>query len=465
MSAGSLVVVGDTLLDTDIDGHTHRLCPDAPAPVVDVRGHASRPGGAGLAALLAHQQGAVVTLLTGWGEDDAGLTLANRLRDRVRVVGLPFGGSTVCKTRVRAADRSLVRLDSGQGTVLDDPIGAEAREALRAADAVLVADYGRGTSRNQALRAALQALPEDVPLVWDPHPRGAEPVMRTDLVTPNRFEAAAFLGQAPSDNAADMATDLVKLWGCRSVAVTLGADGAVLSRGDPSGTSTTRPPAGMGGVVDLCGAGDGFAAAATVALLRGASCAEAVVAAVTAASRFVTSTDMQQWTPARGAPKSEVGELPDAIELVARVRARHGRVVATGGCFDLLHPGHVRLLERARAMGDALVVCLNSDASVRKRKGPNRPVLSVTDRICLLSALSSVDAVVVFDENDPSAVLRQLRPDVWVKGGDYDGVALPEAEVVRRYGGRTELIPFEDGFSTSRLVDSLRPATEGEGGA
>jgi rfaE bifunctional protein nucleotidyltransferase chain/domain len=139
-------------------------------------------------------------------------------------------------------------------------------------------------------------------------------------------------------------------------------------------------------------------------------------------------------------------------EAVAEVRVRGGTVVATGGCFDILHAGHVSCLEAARRMGDALVVLINSDASVRRLKGPGRPVMSVAERARVLLALSCVDAVEVFDEDDPRAALDRLRPDVWVKGGDYSGRAIPEAELVEGWGGRVALVPYLDGHSTTSIL-------------
>jgi rfaE bifunctional protein nucleotidyltransferase chain/domain len=141
-----------------------------------------------------------------------------------------------------------------------------------------------------------------------------------------------------------------------------------------------------------------------------------------------------------------------AQSIIARTRARGGTVVATGGCFDLLHAGHVRLLKQARALGDCLIVCLNDDASVRRLKGPGRPLVPGEDRAAVLSALDCVDAVVVFDEDTPEAILARLKPDIFAKGGDYAVADLPEAELVKSWGGQTVLLPYLEGRSTSLLV-------------
>ncbi|GAA4866151.1 MULTISPECIES: D-glycero-beta-D-manno-heptose 1-phosphate adenylyltransferase [Saccharopolyspora] len=439
----NLVIIGDALLDADLTGTATRLCPDAPVPVVDLDARRRRPGGAALAALLAAEEGADVTLIAGRGDDAAGRELDRLLAGRVRLVDVPFLGGTPTKTRVRADGRSVVRLDAGDGTAADVPLGEAVQEALRDADAVLVADYGRGVARNTWLRRELSRLPPHVPLVWDPHPRGAEPVARADLVVPNHAEAARLSGATAPDAAA---TALWRHWECGAVAVTLGARGAVVV---PPGAHLPAPevPAGS----DVCGAGDGFAVAVVRALAAGAPIAEAVRAAVEEASRFVAAGGAATWTTEA---EQGAGRQPgrSAFDLVRQVRGGGGRVVAAGGCFDLLHPGHVNLLDRARSLGDALVVCLNSDDSVRRLKGSDRPVVRAEDRRRLLEALECVDAVVVFDETSPCELLAELRPDVWVKGGDYEVERLPETRVVESYGGRTVLVPLVAGYSTSRLL-------------
>jgi len=193
VSPAPLVVLGDTVLDADLEGAAERLCPDAPVPVVDVTAQRRRPGGAGLAALLAAGAGPDVVLVTALGADPAGRELADLLAGQVQVVRMPLRGSTVCKTRVRAVGQSLLRIDSGDGRAADGPVDDRLRDALRRAGAVLVADYGRGVTANPAVRDVLAEVAGHVPVVWDPHPKGAPPVPGCTLVTPNEAEVAGLV--------------------------------------------------------------------------------------------------------------------------------------------------------------------------------------------------------------------------------------------------------------------------------
>jgi rfaE bifunctional protein nucleotidyltransferase chain/domain len=195
-------------------------------------------------------------------------------------------------------------------------------------------------------------------------------------------------------------------------------------------------------------------------LADGHSIDAAVTEAVRSASLFVAAGGAAA-VPAAGAGHERCAppaDGDDALAVAAAVRATGGTVVATGGCFDLLHPGHIATLQAARSLGDCLIVCVNSDASVRRLKGPGRPVVGEHDRAAVLRALRCVDGVLVFDEDTPAQALERLRPDVWAKGGDYDGRDLPEAAVLRRWGGQAVVLPFVDGKSSSRLIEeaSLR---------
>lgn len=462
MAAHPLVIVGDAMLDVDIDGTATRLSPEAPVPVVDAEQRWERPGGAGLAAALAARTETDVVLVTALGDDSAGRSLAELLAAAgVRTAALPLAGTTVCKTRIRAGGQSMLRLDHGDGAVTDDALPAEVVRALRTARAICVADYGRGVAGHQQIRALLIELAGRIPIVWDPHPRGATPTPGCTLVTPNQAEAQHFCADHRESK---RGAELVKHWRAEAVCITRGARGALLT--NPVGDPIQIPVADrtLMGHPDACGAGDRFAVAVTVALSTGAPVREAVATAVDKAARFIAAggaVGVSSAVPLPAGGGSLIGtEKPyitsDVEELSNLLRRRGGVVVATGGCFDLLHTGHVRLLAQARELGDQLVVLLNSDRSVRALKGASRPVMAAADRARVLSALACVDAVCIFDDLTPDGPLARLQPDIWVKGGDYTEADLPEAAVVRRHGGDVVLLPTVAGYSSSNLIAAAR---------
>ncbi|MEU4477515.1 PfkB family carbohydrate kinase [Micromonospora sp. NPDC023966] len=458
--SGPLVVVGDALLDRDVAGVVGRVAPDAPVPVLDERSAVDRPGGAGLAALLAAGQDTEVALVTALADDTGGARLAELLAGAgVAVYPMRLPGATAEKIRLRAGGQTLLRLDRGGEPRPPGEPSEAVLDLLSRARAILVSDYGRGLARQPTLRAALAEAA--APVVWDPHPRGPAAVAGARLTTPNLGELRGLTGDAGAGSALSTATragqELRRRWRVGAVAVTMGPDGAVLCH---SGSTplVVPPPSTLEHVEDTCGAGDRFAATAALALADGASVAEAVQAAVEAASAYVAAggaAGLHRATEPPAAP----AVARTAEELVADVRADGGTVVATGGCFDILHAGHLATLQAARRLGDCLVVCLNSDRSVRGLKGPDRPLNPEQDRARLLAALDCVDAVVVFDEPTPHQVLARLRPDVWVKGGDYAGDGapeLPEAELVHRWGGRVVTVPFLAGRSTTGTISAAR---------
>ncbi|WP_091341375.1 bifunctional heptose 7-phosphate kinase/heptose 1-phosphate adenyltransferase [Micromonospora rhizosphaerae] len=470
---GPVVVIGDTLLDRDVEGVVNRLCPDSPVPVLDETTYVDRPGGAGLAAVFAAAQGGEVALVTGLADDAGGARLSSLLAAAgVQLYALPLVGATPEKIRLRARGRVLLRHDRGGSPGEPGNPGEAVLRLIARASAVLVSDYGRGVARQPALRAALAAT--RAPVVWDPHPRGPAAVPGVHLLTPNESEARELAKLPPGASrlvtASRGAQTLRQRWRAGAVAVTLGGEGALLCH---AGSTPLVVPAPASAEGDTCGAGDRFATAASLALARGALVSEAVQEAVAEASAYVAAggvaTALPQ--PVRAAPPTVVGHGGDRIgaaaagAVVAEVRAAGGTVVATGGCFDLLHAGHVATLQAARQLGDCLVVCLNSDASVAGLKGPDRPVVSQGDRSRLLAALSCVDAVMIFDEPTPDAALSWLRPDIWVKGGDYatggGDETLPEAEILGRWGGHTVLVPYLDGRSTTDMIAAARSGRQG----
>ncbi|MEU8927112.1 D-glycero-beta-D-manno-heptose 1-phosphate adenylyltransferase [Kitasatospora sp. NPDC048545] len=459
-----LVVIGDALLDRDVVGVVERLSPEAPVPVVDQVEVRSRPGGAGLAAVVAARGTRPVVLVTALATDPAGRELAQLLREHgVQVVDLGLAGPTPVKSRVRADGRSLIMLSqaTGRPAPLLRPLSARERTTVLGAAAILVSDYGRGVSEDASVRSAVEAAVSRCPVVWDPHPRGDVPVPGVRLITPNSREAAHFARHVEGSGLRadiDRGLELVRTWSAATVAVTRGADGAVLV--DASGTSALVVPCPEVPHGDSAGAGDCFAATAAGLLADGRLVSQAVTRAVAVAAGFVAAGGASSVSdPLPGEGGIRPGADEDALAVVARVRAAGGTVVATGGCFDLLHTGHVALLERARRLGDCLVVCLNDDESVGRLKGPERPVVSAADRAAVLRSLASVDGVVVFPENTPEDALERIRPDIYVKGGDYRIDDVPEAALVEGWGGRTVILPYLDGRSTTNMIDRIARGT------
>ncbi|GAA1999792.1 D-glycero-beta-D-manno-heptose 1-phosphate adenylyltransferase [Brevibacterium samyangense] len=476
-----LVVVGDVLLDTDVVGHAERLSPDGPVPVVDVDRARHRPGGAGLAALLLAADGVPVTLVTALGDDAAAAHVRSGLVGVHVVNGLLPSGTPV-KKRVLADGRVVTRLDENCGPDPAPGVTEEMCAAVRAAHAVLVSDYGRGLLADPRLREALEDAATRVPVVWDPHPRGAPPVPGVRALTPNLPEALGLAGHgsAPASPAAGTraASALAAELPVDAVVVTLGEAGAVLAENGTAGRFVPGVPASG----DTCGAGDRFAGSLLVALDRGEALTDAVGTANRLASAFIARggvgtvlaeqesgaahlTGTPGTGPSRGHGddgRNDDGAVPGTddratvLASLAEVRSRGGRIVATGGCFDLLHAGHARTLEAARRLGDVLVVCLNSDASVHRLKGDGRPIVREDDRAELLRALRYVDHVLIFDEDTPEAVLAQIRPDIWVKGGDYTPELLPETDLVRSWGGEVLAVPYHPARSTSLLAEALQ---------
>jgi D-beta-D-heptose 7-phosphate kinase / D-beta-D-heptose 1-phosphate adenosyltransferase len=456
-----ITVVGEALLDVDVDGSATRLVPDAPAPVVDVLSERVRPGGAALAALLLARHSCDVTLLTPLGDDEHAHALRAGLPADIDVLPLPAEGETAVKRRIQASGQCLVRVDSGGQAGRIGNADLDKVHAALESDLVLVSDYGRGLTCDPLLRTALEATAQSVPMVWDPHPRGGAPVAMTQLVTPNEPESAYWYRTVSGSDAdgvllrrvAVCADALVGAWQVGAVVVTLGSRGAVLSLGDGTPRAYAAPKVTA---ADTCGAGDAFAVAAAAAVAEGALISEAVQAAVRSAAEFVAAGGAGSIKP-----REAIDDLDDDFPFgrtdtpgsdVQAVRETGGTIVATGGCFDLLHAGHVQHLNTARALGDYLIVCVNSDQSVRRLKGSGRPLVSLEDRVQVLESLSCVDAVAVFDETTPVRLLQQIRPHIWVKGGDYAGGELPEASIVESWGGQVLVLPYMPGRSTTDLV-------------
>ncbi|OQS13007.1 bifunctional heptose 7-phosphate kinase/heptose 1-phosphate adenyltransferase [Nocardia donostiensis] len=478
-----IVVLGDAVLDVWMWGHSDRLCREAPVPVVEVERTAAVPGAAANTAANLAALGADARLVALAGDDTAAAALRTALTsagvDATRVHICP-GRTTTRKSRVASGAQILIRYDEGRPAPADESetaaLLAHLDDALVDADALVVCDYAGAL--NEDLRRRLAEQRDRLPLlIVDTHHPTRWRAVHPDLVTPNAGEAADALGladaglPAPGGNADrvelfDRNRDrLFEVTGSRVAVVTLDRDGTVLLDGDRPAHRTWAQPVPDG---QSAGAGDTFVAALTLALVSGMPLTSAVELAQAAADVVVhrpgtavctTGQLTEQLDRSSGAVLSQ----PRLRAAVREHRAAGRRIVFTNGCFDVLHAGHIAYLNEAKRLGDVLVVAVNSDHSVRRLKGEDRPVNPDHDRCAVLAALSCVDHVTVFAEDTPAELLRALEPDLYVKGGDYRPEMLPETPVVRGYGGEVRVLSYLADHSTSAMIERIRANTTAGG--
>lgn len=468
-----VVVIGDALLDVYLSGRVGRLCREAPLPIVEIDKRVEVPGGAGNVAVNVAALGARATLIGVTGNDVEGEALRRALaRAGVEVAHLVgvAARATPAKHRLLGGPQMLARFDNGTRDAIDaatmtDLIGRITR-VYGAADAVILADYGYGLF-TQELIQSLTYLQRRQPriVVADSRALARFAPIGVTAVKPSFAEAMHLLGisgnergRGRAETAALHAATLLDITRARMVAVTLDIDGAVVFEAKRAPYRTYARPAQRS---RSTGAGDTFAAAFTLALAVGADTPEAAELASAAASVVVAKDGTQpcRAEELRAVIDGGAKRLADATTLADRIamyRSAGARIVFTNGCFDLLHRGHVTLLNRAKALGDVLIVGVNSDASVRKLKGAHRPINTLDDRIKVLTALSYVDHVTVFDGDSPTDLIRTIRPDVYVKGGDYTRESLPEAPLVEQLGGAICILPYLAERSTTGLIERIR---------
>jgi D-beta-D-heptose 7-phosphate kinase/D-beta-D-heptose 1-phosphate adenosyltransferase len=464
-----VAVLGDVMLDAYVWGDVQRVSPDAPVPVVDLRRRSSAAGGAANVALNLAAAGAKVALVGIVGDDASGRALRELLAEAgVDDAGIVTDPSrrTTTKTRVVARGQQLIRLDEEDREHMEAAASPErdrlVREALDGADGVLISDYAKGFVDGDLVRAVARTVAGPIPIVVDPKARDVARYRGCTAITPNRAEAEAASGRAIASDADVTAAALAISAACGAVQVLVTRGDRGLSLWD--GRRVTHVPARAREVYDVTGAGDTVIAYFALGLAAGIEPADAAFLANAAGSVAVSKVGTTVVTPEDVVRSLETGALTSskildqrqARAFVERERSRGRRIVFTNGCFDLLHAGHVHLLDRAREQGDVLVVAVNSDASIRRLKGPERPLVSEGDRTRVLAALDAVGAVVVFEEDTPQALIEALHPDVLVKGGDYSVSQIVGADWVLAHGGRVATIPLVMGRSTTALVEAIR---------
>ena len=461
-----ILVVGDVMLDRYWHGSTERISPEAPVPVMNVSETRVRAGGAANVALNVVSLGARCTLVGLIGDDEAGVELITTLQaagvqcDFLQVIDWP----TIVKLRMVSQKQQLMRADFEQP--LPDQ-GLSERLAwlqnrvekhLQHAGALIIEDYDKGTiTEPEAMIFAAKQC--SVPVLVDPKMKAMTTYRGASVIKPNEKEFAHALQGRISTSLAEGAAQLCAELDVKAFVVTRGGEGLEVCHADEHHHVPARPVE----VFDVTGAGDTTAATLSIGLSLGWSVLDAARLANIAASIAVSKLGT---TPVAG-PELHQALLSGAkdqglvsrealTELVQQAQIQGQKVVFTNGCFDLLHAGHVAYLQEAAQLGDRLVVAINDDASVTRLKGPGRPVVPAEGRGLVLAGLGCVDWVVSFHEDTPEPLLDLLRPDILVKGGDYDDNGVVGAQQVRDYGGEVKVLSLVTDVSTSAIVDRIR---------
>ncbi|GAB1542422.1 PfkB family carbohydrate kinase [Scytonema sp. NUACC21] len=510
-----VIVIGEAMLDGYLEGISDRLCPEAPVPIVTVNKCVYAPGGAANTAVNVRSLGGIVTFLSVIGDDTQGFQLKQALSEHgvctTNLIVHP-GRQTLTKQRVMAASQILVRIDTGTTNAIDIDTEEALIEKLQLlfpkCDAAIISDYDYGilTPRIVDAIAKLQQTYSRI-LVVDSKNLTAYRHLSVTAVKPNYEQTVQLLQIPPSlpiqnnegikraEKIAPHGEKLLALTGAKIVAVTLDAEGSIVFQQNSPPHRTHAQPTTQS---RTAGAGDTFSCALTLALAAGATTPLAADFAASAAAVVVQNegtttctveelrlflSQVEEAGKAGEAAKQEnKGEkatlsclsstIPNTqypiptsgkhifnnnqlINLVTNYRNAGSKIVFTNGCFDILHAGHVSYLNRAKALGDILIIGVNSDSSIRRIKGSTRPINSLEDRIQVLSGLGCVDHLVAFDEDTPINLIHLVRPDVYVKGGDYTIETLPEARVVEQFGGVVKLLTFLDNRSTTRIIERI----------
>ncbi len=467
----TILVIGDLMLDRHIWGSVNRISPEAPVPVVRQQRQTLVAGGAGNVAMNLSGLGLTTRLVGLIGKDEAAdQLLAELVKGGVETTRMVVDEHrpTTTKTRVIGGHQQMLRLDNESA----DPASAEAEAALLQAieqgmadaSAIILSDYAKGVLTASICQATIRmARNLGIPVLVDPKGSDWSKYRGADLITPNRSELSTVVGRSLGsiDSVIIAARDLLGRLELKGITVTLSEEGMLqVSQG-----GEIRMPAMAKEVFDVSGAGDTAIATLTASLSCGLSTHDSLLLANLAAGVVVGKVGTVPLGPGelldaldsfqRFSTNSKVHSLASAKPLVRTWKTGGKKLVFTNGCFDILHAGHVSYLSKARGLGDRLIVGLNSDSSVRRLKGPNRPINDQTGRAMVLAGLESIDAIVVFDEDTPLELIRELQPDVLAKGADYKEEDVVGAKEVRSWGGEVRLVELVDGVSTTIIANRI----------
>lgn len=468
----AVLCIGDVMLDQYVYGNVDRVSPEAPIPVLNVGRRTHAIGGAGNVACNIAALGAVAHLVSVVGDDMS----AGQVREHLAGLDgvepqllVDAERPTTVKTRFIAGSQQLLRADDeSTGNLSQKLLESVVETAIAglgpsAPGAMILSDYGKGVLTDEVIRQLIAASrAAGVPVIVDPKGTDYAKYSGADILTPNRRELsdATRMATGGTEEIVAAAQHLVESCGVRQILVTRGGEGMSLVSAE---AAPVHLPALAREIFDVSGAGDTVVAVLATGLAAGMTVAEAAQLANVAAglvvakvgTAVVRNAELADAVDAAASVSDKIVDQKRLAEQVAQWRSRGLTIGFTNGCFDLVHPGHISLLEQAKAESDRLIVGLNSDASVTRLKGEGRPVQDAAARGRVLASVAAVDAVVVFDEDTPVELINQIRPDVLVKGADYEIDAVVGGDIVGAYGGRVVLADLVDGFSTTATIERL----------
>ncbi|KGQ61134.1 bifunctional D-glycero-beta-D-manno-heptose-7-phosphate kinase/D-glycero-beta-D-manno-heptose 1-phosphate adenylyltransferase HldE [Gallibacterium anatis] len=460
-----VLVLGDVMLDRYWFGATNRISPEAPVPVVKVQQNEERAGGAANVAMNIASLNVPIKLLGMTGQDEAAQALAKLLADQridcdfVRLDSHP----TITKLRIVSRHQQLLRLDFEENfhDVQSDELLSRLQHYIAGYGALILSDYGKGTLSQvqQMIQIARQA---NVPVLIDPKGTDFERYRGATLLTPNMSEFEAVVGMCHSEQEiVDKGLALIKQFDLTALLVTRSEKGMTLIR--PQQEAFHLPTQAQE-VFDVTGAGDTVISVLGTAIADGRSLEEACYLANVAAgivvgklgTSTVSTVELENAIHRRSENGFGIMSEQELKQAVAKAKARGEKIVMTNGCFDILHPGHVSYLANARKLGDRLIVAVNSDASVKRLKGEQRPINNLETRMAVLAGLASVDWLVAFEEETPQRLISEILPDLLVKGGDYKPEEIAGSKEVWANGGDVKVLNFENGYSTSNMIKKIQ---------
>lgn len=475
----SILVIGDVMLDRYVWGDVTRISPEAPVPIVRIQEKSEVLGGAGNVAANLSALGCRVTLMGVCGTDQEGKRLSDLSGQKgIETCFMKDGGrSTITKTRIMAHHQQLMRLDEEQTCPMPSDFQnrmlEKIREQIESLQAVILSDYGKGIFHAPGFcqQVIETCMNNHVPVMVDPKGTDWNRYQGATCITPNTAEFQLVAGDLSTNTEKTLskaAEAIRRRYGLEWLLVTRGAKGMLLC--GPK-AKPAYIPAKSREVYDVSGAGDTVIASLAAGLAIGLDFPDAAAFANTAAGIAVGKLGTQpvqaaeletalKWENSQGRQTGimKVLTAENAVMQLHSWRSTGDRIVFTNGCFDLLHPGHINLLHQARSFGDRLVVGLNTDASIRRLKGEKRPILHERDRAAILSALGSVDLVVLFAEDTPLELIKKLKPDILVKGADYRMDQVVGGDIVHAYGGDVRLVKLLKGYSTTDITQKVMMA-------